>query len=146
MISANSISSVAYKKSSWMRYTLWGIAATCIAVLLYFFFDMMNYHNSPRVPDGYKFSVTNNYTDDSKIHTTYYVYNDSIFVENESIDDDMVNRMVLIYDNINTESLSLDTNDTIEDCELGFCHQIPKVISSIKKLISGKIGREYVRL
>lgn len=142
-MSTNKLTSVAYKKGNWMRYTLWGFAAVCIGVLMYTFVNTMNGEVSAAVPEGYRFSVTDNYTEGSNIRTRYYVYDDKILVEDESFNDDAVNRVVLIYDNISTASLKYD-DDTIELCELGACLEKPKILAVIKKLISRKIGREYI--
>ena len=82
-----------------MRYTLWALAAVCIGVLLYTIVDTMSSNVSAAVPEGYRFSVTDNYTENSNIRTRYYVYDDRILVEDESINDNTVNRSLLIYDN-----------------------------------------------
>ena len=140
------LSSVAYKKGNWMRYTLWGLGAVCIAILFSTFFNMMNGEISAAVPEGYKFAVTDNYTEGSNVRTTYYIYNNKIMVEDESFVPDGVNRTVMIYDSINTTSLSLDLEDTIDICELGSCHQVPKVLSVVKQLVSRQPGREYMGL
>ena len=145
MTSINNISSVAYKKGNWMRYTLWALAAICIGVLIYTFINTMNSSVSASVPGGYRFSVTDNYTEGSNIRTIYYVYDDRILVEDESVADNTVNRSILIYDNINTTTLDYD-EDTIELCELGTCLEKPKILATIKSLISRKIGREYIGL
>ncbi len=137
------LSNVAYKKGNWMRYTLWGLAAICIAILIYTFVNTVNGDVSAAVPEGYRFSVTDNYVEGSKVRTRYYVYDDKIFVEDESFDDDTVNRVIMIYDGINTTSLHYDT-DTIELCELGACREKPKILATIKSLISRRIGREYI--
>ena len=137
------LSNVAYKKGNWMRYTLWGLAAICIAMLIYTFVNTVNGDVSAAVPEGYRFSVTDNYVEGSKVRTRYYVYDDKIFVEDESFDDDTVNRVIMIYDGINTTSLQYDT-DTIELCELGACRENPKILATIKSLISRRIGREYI--
>jgi hypothetical protein len=137
------LSNVAYKKGNWMRYTLWGLAAICIAMLIYTFVNTVNGDVSAAVPEGYRFSVTDNYVEGSKVRTRYYVYDDKIFVEDESFDDDTVNRVILIYDGINTTSLQYDA-DTIELCELGACREKPKILATIKSLISRRIGREYI--
>jgi hypothetical protein len=107
---------------------------------------MMNDEISAAVPPGYKFAVTDNYNEGSNIRTTYYVYNDRIFVEDESFESTSVNRTVMVYDGVNTNSLELDGEDTIDICELGTCHQVPKVLSVIKQLISRRPGREYLGL
>lgn len=140
------LSNVAYKKGNWMRYTLWALAALCIGLLIYAFVNTMNGEVSAAVPDDYRFSITDNYSEGSKVRTSYYVYDDKVLVVDESFDDDGVNRVVLIYDNINTTSLFLDTEDTTEICELGSCAAYPKVLATIKSLISRKIGREYIGL
>ena len=128
-----------------MRYSLWALAAICIGVLVYSFITMMNSEVSASVPEGYKFSVTDNYVEGSNIRTRYYVYDDKILVEDESIVGDNLNRNVLIYDGFNTSSLQYD-EETIELCELGACSEKPRILATIKSLISRKIGREYIGL
>ena len=145
MTDISGLSNVAYKKGNWMRYTLWGLAAICIGILIYTFMNMMNGEVSASVPEGYKFSITDNYVEGSKVRTSYYVYDDRILVEDESFDDNKVNRVVMVYDNINTSTLQYDT-DTIELCELGACREKAKVLATIKNLISRKVGREYIGL
>lgn len=145
MTNISKLSNVAYKKGNWMRYTLWALAAICIGVLFYTFMDTMNSNVSAVVPEGYRFSVTDNYTEGSSIRTRYYIYDDRILVEDESVNDNTVNRSLLVYDNINTVDLKYD-DDTIELCELGACKEKPKILATIKSLISRKIGREYIGL
>ena len=145
-MSGAELTSVAYKKGNWMRYTLWATAAICIAILFSTFFNMMNGEISAAVPTGYKFAVTDNYNEGSHLRTTYYVYDNHIIVEDESFEADTVNRTVMVYDGISTTSLSLDTEDITEVCELGSCHQAPKVLSVVKQLISRRPGREYIGL
>ena len=147
MTAIDEVSNVTYKKGSILRYSFWGIAAICVVILFSFFFNtMMSGEISAAVPDGYSFSVTDNYTEGSKVRTTYYVYKDHIIVEDESFNDDVVNRTLLIYDNVSTSNLKYDETDTTEICELGACQQKPKVLAVIKRLISRKVGREYVGL
>ena len=141
------LSSVTYKKGNWMRFTLWGIGAICVGVLLYNFFHIMNNKDAAAsVPEGYRFSVTDEYIEGSKIRTIYYVYEDKILVADESREDGSINRSVMIYDDINTVSLALDESDTTEVCELGACYEKPKVLAVIKNILARKIGREYIRL
>ena len=139
------LSNVAYKKGNWMRYSLWALTAICIGVLVYSFITMMNGEVSASVPEGYKFSVTDNYVEGSNVRSRYYVYDDKILVEDESIVGDNLNRSVLIYDGFNTSNLQYD-EDTIELCELGSCSEKPKILATIKSLISRRIGREYIGL
>ena len=126
-----------------MRYTLWGLATICIGILIYTFVSTINGEVSAAVPTGYRFSVTDNYVEGSSIRTRYYVYDDKILVEDESVNDNIVNRNILIYDGINTMGLTYD-DETIELCELGACREKPKILTTIKSLISRKIGREYI--
>ena len=145
MTSISNLSNVAYKKGNWMRYTLWALAAVCIGILIYTFINTMSGDVSAAVPEGYRFSVTDNYTEGSSIRTRYYVYDDKIIAEDESINDNKVNRSILVYDSINTTTLTYD-DDTVELCELGSCLEKPKILATIKSLISRKIGREYIGL
>ena len=145
MTNIANLSNVAYKKGNWMRYTLWGLGALCVGILLYTFVSIMNGEVSAAVPEGYRFSVTDNYVEGSNVRTRYYVYNDKIVVEDESTDKTTVNRTVMIYDDVNTAGLQYD-DETIELCELGACREKPKILATIKRLISRKIGREYIGL
>lgn len=140
------LSNVAYKKGNWMRYTLWGLAAVCIGILIHTFITTMNGGVSAVVPDDYRFAIVNNYAENSKVRTSYYIYNDKVLVVDESFDDQGVNRSVMIYDNVNTDTLYLDSEDTTEICELGSCGAYPKVLATIKSLLSRKVGREYIGL
>ena len=97
-----------------MRYSLWALAAICIGVLIYTFITTMNGEVSATVPKDYRFAVTNNYSEGSKIRTTYYVYDDKILVEDESFEKSEVDRSVMIYDGINTTSLKYDPSDIRE--------------------------------
>lgn len=139
------LSNVAYKKGNWMRYSLWALAAICIGVLIYSFIAMMNGDVSASVPEDYRFVVTDNYTEGSNVRTRYYVYDNKIIVEDESVVDNTVNRSVLIYESVNTATLRYD-DGTMELCELGTCSEKPKILATIKSLISRKIGREYIGL
>lgn len=145
-MSGKDLTSVAYKKGNWMRYTLWGLGALCVALLFVTFMNVMNEEVSATVPEGYRFSVTDTYNEGSKVRTTYYVYDDKIMVEDESFNDDTVNRSVMVYEDVNTTPLNYDPNDTTEICELGACFERPKVLATIKNLVSRKIGREYIGL
>lgn len=144
----SNLSNVAYKKGNWMRYTLWGIGAICIAVLLANFIATMNKDASTiSAPEGYRFSVTDNYNGEGDISTTYYVYDSNkIIVKDESFIDGKPNISMFIYDGISTSPLMLDETDTITICELGVCSEKPKVIAVLKRLVSNKIGREYIGL
>ena len=143
-MSGSELSNVAYKKGDWLRYTLWALATICIGVLIHTFITTMNGEVSASIPDDYRFAIVNNYAEGSKVRTSYYVYDDKILVVDESFDDDGVNRVVMIYDEISTDSLYLDSEDTTEICELGSCGAYPKVLATIKSLLSRKIGREYI--
>ena len=142
-MSGTELTSVAYKKGNWLRYTLWSLAAICIGVLIYFFINTLRDTTSTNVPDGYNFSVIDSHGSDDQIRTIYYVYGDKILVADESPSDNSVNRTILIYENINTADLSYKPDDMTEVCESGICYKRPKVINKIRKLLAGKIGREY---
>ena len=139
------LTNVAYKKGNWMRYSLWALAAICIGVLIYTFINTVNGEVSANVPEGYRFVVTDNYIEGSNLRTRYYVYDNKILVEDESTNDNIVSRTVMIYDGINTAPLNYD-EETVELCELGACKEKPKILATIKSLISRKIGREYIGL
>ena len=138
------LSAVAYKKGNWMRYTLWALAAICIFALVSTFMNMMNGEISAAVPENYNFSVTDNYSEGSRVRTTYYVYDNKVLVVDESFEKESINRSVMIYDGLNTAQLEYDENDTLEICELGSCYTRPKVLAVIKNFISHNIGREYL--
>lgn len=146
MTNISQISNVAYKKGNWMRYTLWFLAAVCIGILIQTFITTINGEVSASVPDNYRFSITDNYAEGSHLRTSYYVYDDKILVVDEGFQNDEVNRSVMIYDGINTQSLYLDSEDTTEICELGSCGVYPKVLLTIKSLLSRRTGREYIGL
>ena len=143
-MSEKDLTAVAYKKGNWMRYTLWGLATICITILFISFFKTMDGEISAVVPEGYRFAIIDNYTEGSKVRTTYYVYDDKIFVEDESFDKETVNRVVMVYDDVKTSTISYNPDETTKVCELGTCSDKPKALAVIKSLISRKIGREYL--
>lgn len=144
-MSGAELSSVAYKKGNLLRYSLWAAAAVCIAVLIINFFNIMSSSSAvTMVPEGYRFAITDDYSDGSKVRTTYYVYEDKIIVEDESFEAERANRILMLYDGISTTSLNYDASDTADICQLGACRKKPKVLSAIKKLLSQKTGREYI--
>lgn len=140
------ISSVAYKKGNWMRYLLWGLGVVCIGALIVTFVTAVNGEISAAVPPDYRFAVANTYGEGSRVRTTYYIYDDHIIVEDEGFENGEVNRSVMIYDDVNTKGLQLNSEDTTEICELGSCKEHPKVLATIKSLLSRKVGREYIGL
>lgn len=142
-MSGAELSSVAYKKGNWMRYTLWGLAAVCIGLLIYTFISTMNGSFSASVPEGYKFAVTDN-PEGSTVRTTYYVYDDKILVESESYNGSSLDRAILVYDNVDTKNLKYNESDVTEVCKGDVCSSQPKVLATIKKMLSHKIGRGYV--
>ena len=79
------------------------------------------------------------------LYLEHLVFYSDILVEDESVIDNTVNRSVMIYDDINTTSLKYDA-ETMELCELGACSEKPRILATIKALISRKIGREYIGL
>ncbi len=129
-----------------MRYTLWGLATICIIALFSTFITTINGGVSATVPEGYRFSVSDSYNSGGKLRTTYYVYSDRIIVEDESFEEDKVNRSTLVYDSINGDAIQYDANDVTEICELGSCHEAPKALVVIRKLIARKTPREYIGL
>lgn len=146
-MSGGELSSVSYKKGNYMRYTLWSLAAICIGLLIYTFITTLNSDISANIPEGYRFSVTENYANDPNIRTSYYVYEDRILVEKESYDDHGLNRSLVMYDGVDTKNLSYDSSQDAEDCdETNSCKARTKALTSIRKLISRKTGREYVGL
>ncbi len=127
-----------------MRYSLWALGFVCVFAAVINFMGAVSLETSAAVPEGYRFAVTNNYNEGSKIRTTYYVYEDHIIVEDESFVDGTVNRTLVVYDGVDTRTLDYDPKDVTEICELGACYEKPKVLAVIKRVLSHKAGREYI--
>lgn len=140
------IDSVTYKKGSKTRLLIWGMSFILIIATAVTFINMVNNEVSATVPSGYRFSVSDNYSSGGKIRTIYYVYDDKILTEDETRTDDKIERTVMIYDDVSTFGLKLDSEDQTEICELGSCTSQPKVLATIKKLLQRKIGRQYIKL
>lgn len=144
---SGSLSSVAYKKGNLMRYALWVLATVCVGLLIYTFVSAMSGEFSTPVPDGYKFIITDNYGKNRQNHTKYYIYDDKILVETENYNDgeSSYDHSAVIYDNVNTSGLSYQSEDDAEDCEMqDSCTAKAKALTDIRRLISGKPGREYI--
>ena len=137
------ISNVSYKKGNLMRYTLWGFVLVGMIFLATTFGKVMHEQVSAVVPEGYRFLVTDKRWASGGLKTVYYVYDDKILVEDINLyaDGDEVDRAVRIYDDISTYGLEYDNDCDEEDvlCE-------PKVLTTIRNLVSRKIGREYIGL
>ena len=144
-MSGAELTSVAYKKGNLLRYTLWGVAVIAITVLIVNILRIMNTDSTATpVPDGYRFAVNYNYAECSKVKTTYYVYDNKVIVEDESFENNIKNRSLMVYEGITTSNLEYNEDETTTVCELGACREQPKVLTTIKKLISRKVGREYL--
>ena len=135
------LSNVAYKKGNWMRYTLWMFAAACIGLLIYYLVVVFNGETVVRVPEGYKFSLTDNYHEGDTRKTTYYAYESKIMVEDEYFTNEGVNKVIMTYD-ADTEALGFDA-DKVQRCEQENCKEKSEMLSAVKKMILWKIGREY---
>ena len=143
------MSSVSYEKGNWLRYTLWGVALLAIAVLIITFLQVISDGGSQAIPPGYKFAVTDSRDNDegtgSEV-TTYYVYDDRILVDNETIKDRKTSETIMIYDGLNTRELVAAAEEANKDCDQDSCRKNPKVVAKVKKFISGRVGREYTGL
>lgn len=140
------IDSVTYKKGNKMRYALWGIALIGVIFLATTFGKVLHEQVSATVPEGYRFSVSDNKWASGGLKTVYYVYDDKILVEdiNLYVDDEKnVDRVVTIYDDINTVDLRYDEDG---ECDDGEPLSEPKILTTIKSLVSRKIGRQYIGL
>lgn len=137
-----------YSKRSddWLKYILWIVSIAFAIVLVIFFINLMNNKIFKEVPDGYKFSVTDFSTENHQSWTTYYIYDDSILADTTLDSDQDLDRIAIIYYGIDTSELKLNENDTYESCNKTDCYKYPKVLAEIKKLIVGKVSREYTRL
>lgn len=142
-MSGQELTSVAYKKGNFVRYGLWAIVVVLLIVSAVISTQILKNEFSTTVPSGYKFIVSDAKAEANGNRTTYYVYADSILVDNLDLTSESRKRTSYIYDNVDTSSLELDTEDTYDECDSDACYKIPKVVQSIKKMLHGKIGREY---
>lgn len=142
-MSGQELSSVAYKKGNFVRYGLWAIVIALLIISAVISVQILKNEFSSTVPSGYKFLVADAQAEANGTRTTYYVYADSILVDTLDLTSESSIRNSYIYDNIDTSSLELDLEDTYDECDKNDCYKIPKVVSSIKKMIQGKAGREY---
>lgn len=144
------MSSVSYRKGGWMRYTLWGVAFVVLIILIITFMSAISDSSSRAIPAGYKFAVIDNHESDNNGNdtttTTYYVYTDRIMVEDDTIRGRKSEKIIMIYDGINTEELVAVANEANKDCTNESCRKNPKVVAKVKKAISGRVGREYTGL
>lgn len=137
------ITSVAYKKGNWVRYGLWAIVAALLVASGVITAQILKEQFSSDVPKDYKFLVADEQTEAKGIHTTYYVYDNSIIVKQEKLDSEPPEKTLVIYNDIDTSSLVLNTEETTNVCDSDACYHIPKVVASIKKIIANRASREY---
>ncbi|MBR2543272.1 hypothetical protein IKF03_01580 [Candidatus Saccharibacteria bacterium] len=132
------------KKENWLRYGFWVIAGLVAIVAIFVLVNMTgNGSSGPNVPSDYKFVVEDHYPKSDSTWATYYVYDNYILVKKDS--EAAKNDPMMIYDGIDSTKLSYDENDTTKICDTDSCYRYPKVLTTIKKLISKKVPREYTR-
>lgn len=131
------------KKSVRILFFIIIIAVAGLAVWL--FMNFLN-NNTKAVPDGYKFSVANHASSDSSKWVTYYVY-DKYIIEQKDTSSAQASSAspALIYEGLDTTSLVLDEKSLTKVCDQAACYKYPKVVDEIKKLLTGRPSREYIR-
>lgn len=128
------------KKQTFLRYGFWIVAIILAAVAIFVVVNVIGGKASESVPSGYKFVVEDHYAKSGNGWATYYVYDSYVLVKKDGENDK--GEPPMIYD-IDTSKLSYNENDTTKICDTDSCYQYPKVLTTIKKLISNKFGREY---
>ncbi len=129
-----------------IHYGLWIISTVIISLAISFFIKLLNNHVLQPIPDGYRFSVVDHSTTNTADWKTYYIYDNQIIVYKEFPDESSSSSPAVIYDNLDTTDLVLNEEDLAKSCDSGGCYQYPKVLNEIKKLIAGKVSREFLRL
>ena len=108
------------KKS--VRILFFIIIIAIIGLAVWLFGNFLN-NNTKAVPDG------------------YYVY-DKYIIEQK---DPASAAYPLIYEGLDTTSLVLDEKSLAKVCDQSACYKYPKVVDEIKKLLTGRPSREYIR-
>lgn len=137
------LSSVAYKKESWKRYVLWEIVATLLIMTAIVWVRSIKQELDSDMPEGYRFMVADERSEEKGVKTVYYVYDNKIIVERAGLGEGDEKKPTLIYDGIDTSTLEYDEDDLEKSCTFKKCYKIPKVVNMIEQVLANKIGREY---
>ena len=105
------LSSVAYKKESWKRYVLWEIVATLLIMTAIVWVRSIKQEFDSGMPEGYRFMVADERSEEKGVKTVYYVYDNKIIVEQAGLGEGDEKKPTLIYDGIDTSTLEYDEED-----------------------------------
>ena len=137
------LSSVAYKKESWKRYILWEIVATLLIVSAIIWIRSIKQEFSSEMPEGYRFAVMDERSEEKGLMTTYYVYDNKIIMKQVGLSEGVEEKPAMIYDGIDTSSLEYNERELEKTCTHKKCYKIPKVVNAIERVLVNKVGREY---
>ena len=130
------------KKEIWLRYGFWIIAILLAGAAIFALTKISGGGDSGlNVPSDYKFVIEDHYPKSDNTWATYYVYSNYILVKKDG--ESTKTEPMMIYDGIDSSKLKYDLDDTTKICDTDSCYRYPKVLTTIKKLISNKFGREY---
>ena len=112
------------------------------AVAIYFLVHTINQKaENIMVPSGYKYVIEDHYSKSGNGWATYYIYDTYVLVKKDS--EENKDELPMIYDGIDASKLNYDESDTTKICDTDSCYNYPKILTTIKKLIANKFGREY---
>lgn len=131
------------KRERWLQYGFWIFAALIAVAAIFILINVTSAESGLNVPSGYKFIIEDHHPKSDNTWATYYVYDDYVLVQKDSVA--AKDEPLMIYDGIDTSKLNYDENDTTKVCDADSCYHYPKALTTLKKLISKKSGREYIR-
>jgi len=127
-----------YKKERWIQYGFWFIAGILVTGVIFFLVKFLNEKTTIAVPANYNYAIEDHYSKNENLWATYYVYDSYVLVTKDNGEDGPI----MAYD-FDTSILVYDEKETIKTCDKDYCYAYPKVLTTLKKLISTKFGREY---
>lgn len=131
------------KVEKWLKGCFLVLVVISVGIAAWYFVGAVQEKTVMAAPGGYRLVVAEETGNNSR--TVYYVYEDKIFKEEEKYEgEELASDMFWVYDGVDTSTVEYEGEDATVICTVSECREKKKALAALKKLLDGKVSREYI--